>query len=223
MRIGGRVPVVLAAAAALTLIGGVAGAAVASHSSSAKACVTSSGALRLRSGGKCATGEKAITLDSRGPAGARGPRGPRGPAGADGDAVRIDFSQTDPEASTVTHALATSGPATLIASCQGTAATTTSLVLTLNGGTDPLSYTASVVSSPVDDGTTPAAAVLDQGSSASLTTTSLPTLTTTSSVSDIVTIVIAAQSGEQITGTLDVELSTADSPACAVNGTLASA
>jgi hypothetical protein len=97
------------------------------------------------------------------------------------------------------------------------------LVLSLNGGTDPLTYTASVVSSPVDDGVTPAEAVLDHGASASLTTTALPTITTTTNVSDVITIVIEANTGEEITGTLDVELSTADSPACSVNGTLASA
>jgi len=231
VHVGRRVPVVLASAVALTLVGGVA-VAVTSHTPGAKACVTSSGVLRLRVGGKCASGQTAVTLGAQGPqgvAGARGARGPVGPQGPKGDtgpagtARRVNFSQTTPEASSVTHALATSGPATLIASCQGTAGTTTSLVLSLNGGTDPLTYTASVVSSSVDDGTTPALVVLDHGASGSLTATSLPTLTTSTAVSDVITIVIAANSGEEITGTLDVELSTADSPACSVNGTLAAA
>jgi hypothetical protein len=212
----------------LTLAGGVA-AAVTTSSPSAKACVTSHGTLRLKVGGACMSGQTEISLGARGPKGARGAQGPRGARGLQGPkgdqgpagtAQRINFSQTTPELSSVSHALATAGPATLLASCQGTASTTTSLVLTVNGGTDPLSFTATGVSS--DNGTVQPV-TLDHGTTGSLTTTPLPTITTTDSLSDVITIVIGADTGEQITGTLDVELSTADSPACSVNGTLAAA
>lgn len=229
MRIGRRVPVVLASAIAVILVGGVA-AAVTSHPATAKACVTSHGALRLKVGGTCATGQTEITLGSQGPNGATGARGPRGVTGARGrkgdtgpagTAQRINFNQVTPEATTVTHALATAGPVTLIASCQGTALTTTSLVLSLTGGTDPLSFTATDVSS--DNGAVVVVAV-EHGTTVSLGTTALPTDTTVDSRSDVVTIVVSAASGKEVTGTLDVELSVAaDTSACTVNGTLASA
>ncbi len=231
MRVGRRVPLVLASAIALALalVGGVA-VAVTSHSPGAKACVTSSGVLRLRVGGKCASGQTAVALGAQGPqgvAGARGargavgPRGPKGNTGPAGTAQRVNFSQVTPEASSVSHALATAGPVTLLASCQGTALSTTSLVLSVNGGTDPLSFTANGVSR--DNGAGPVVAV-DHGTTVSLQTTALPTITTPDSLSDVITIVIGATSGAEVTGTLDVELSTAaDTPVCTVDGTLAAA
>jgi hypothetical protein len=239
VRIGRRVPMVLAGALAVTLVGGVA-AAVTAHPSSAKACVTSAGALRLSIGGKCASGQTAIKLGSQGPAGAPGARGPKGATGAPGPqgdvgpagtAQRINFSQVSPEATTVSHALATAGSVTLLASCNGTTVSpaATSLVLSVTGGTVPVTFSASVVSS--DNVTTPAtvAVVVDHGSTASLGSAALPAEAIAASVtpdtrSDVVTIVVNAGNGKEITGTLDVELSTVtDSPACTIGGTIAAA
>jgi hypothetical protein len=239
VRIGRRVPVVLAGVVAVTLIGGVA-AAVTSHPVTAKACVTSTGVLRLSTAGKCAAGQSAITLGSQGPkgdTGARGPRGatgprgvtgPQGPTGPAGTAQRVNFSQVTPEVS-ISHALATAGPVTLLASCSGAAGppVTTSLVLSVTGATVPVTYTATNVSSNL--GASPVVTTtLAHGSAAALASAALPVDTATSAdtglQSDIVTIVVNAADGKQITGTLDVELTTAGTaPACTVNGTIAAA
>lgn len=232
MHIGRRVPVVAATALAVTLVGGVA-FAVAGHSSTAKACVTSGGALRLSTAGKCASGQHPITLGSQGPKGDRGVAGPRGPKGETGargpmgdtgpagSASRINFSQTLPEVS-ATHALATAGPVTLIAACSGTATPSTSLVLSVTGGTDVLNFTASDVSS--DNGASPATAAIESGATVSLGTTALPAITTTDSRTDVVSIVVSSASGSEVTGTLTVTVSTsASAPACTVSGTLSAA
>jgi hypothetical protein len=210
VRIGRRVPVVLAGAMVATC------------------------ALRLSTAGKCAKGQTAIKLGATGPKGARGPAGAKGAPGATGPAgtaQRINFSQVTPEATSVTHALATAGPITLLASCNGTTTSpaATSLVLSMTGGTVPLTFSASVISS--DNVTSPAtvAEVVDHGSTVSLGSVSLPAEAIAASVtpdtrSDIVTVVVNAGNGKEITGTLDVELSTATgSPACSIGGTLAAA
>jgi hypothetical protein len=229
---------VLAGAIAVTLIGGVA-AAVTSNPTTAKACVTSGGALRLSTSGKCAAGQTSITLGAKGPQGATGARGPkgatgaRGPQGATGPAgtaQRINFSQVTPEVS-VTHALATAGPVTVSASCSGTTppGNTTSLALSVNGGTVPVTFTATDVSSDLAVAPT-VTTTLVQGSAGSLASAALPTMTTTAAGvgsgtrSDVVTLIVNAANGKQVTGTLDVELNTSGSvPACTVNGTIAAA
>jgi hypothetical protein len=231
VHIGRRVPVVVATALAVTLVGGVA-YAVASHPTTAKACVTSGGALRLSTAGKCASGQQPITLGSQGPkgdTGATGPRGAKGATGAQGpqgdvgpagDASRVNFTQTLPETS-ATHALATAGPVTLIAACNGTAGATTSLTLTVTGGTDVLSFTASDVAS--DNGVT-LPATITSGATVSLGSAALPVISTTDSRSDVVSIVVSSASGSEVSGTLAVTTSTsASAPACTVNGTLAAA
>jgi hypothetical protein len=236
VRIGRRVPLVLAGAIAVTLVGGVA-FAVTSHTASAKACVTSTGALRLSVADKCASGQIPIVLGSQGPKGAPGARGPKGATGATGrqgatgpagTASRVNFSQVTPEVG-VSHALATAGPVTILAACTGTVGppVTTSLVLSVTGGTVPVSFTATDVSSDLALVPT-VATTLAHGSSASLATASLPADSTASGTtgtrSDVVTIVVNAGNGKQITGTLDVELTTAGTaPACTVNGTIAAA
>lgn len=238
MRIGRRVPVVLASALAVTLVGGVA-AAVTSHPSSAKACVTSGGSLRLMSGGKCASGQSAITLNAKGPKGdpgptgpkgATGPAGPKGATGPAGTATRVNFSQTTPEATTITHALTTSGPVTLIASCQATSPTVTTLVLSVTGATHSLNFTATEAS--VDNAIQPPSETLTTGSTASLVTKAFSTVTATTNANpllddnkaDLITLVVSADNGMQVTGTLATQVnSSAGVPACTVNGTLASA
>jgi hypothetical protein len=234
VRAGRRVPVVLAGVLAITLVGGVA-AAVTGHSATAKACVASNGGLRLpAANGKCASGQSAITLDSQGPTGATGRRGlkgatgspgPKGDTGPAGTAKRINFTQATTESAgptppLVTHYLGTAGPVSLIASCLGTA-TAPMLVLSVAGGTETLSYTATETS--IDTGGSPVVAEVHD-STAALATKAFDTETTSGNRSDLITIVIAAQDGTQIIGTLDAELNTAaDTPACTVGGTLSAA
>src|ERR1700722_13766462 len=73
-------------AAALAVValfsgGGVAAAALVSHSGQVHGCVATTGVLRVvRAGAKCEHGEQSITFLARG----TGPRGPAGPAGAQG-------------------------------------------------------------------------------------------------------------------------------------------
>jgi hypothetical protein len=231
VQVGRRVPVVMASVIAVTLVGGVAAATAASHPTSAKACVTSGGALRLSSGGACASGQTAITLGSKGPKGNAGPTGPKGatgPAGPPGEtgpagtAQRINLSQITPEASTVTHALATASPVTLIASCQATSPTVTTLVLSVTGGTQPLDYTATEVAS--DNSATPPVVTLDHGTTVALQTKAFSTQATSDNFNDLVTVVVAAGNGKQITGTFDTEIIAAPgTPSCTVHGTIASA
>jgi hypothetical protein len=244
VRIGRRVPVVVASALVVVLVGGVA-AAVTSRPSTAKACVTSGGALRLSTGGKCASGQTAITLGSQGPkgatgatgargakgaTGATGPAGPAGATGPAGTAQRINFSQVTTEATTVLHALATSGPVTLLASCNAEAAVvsppspaTDSLTLSVTGGTQAISFTASDVSSDATATPVVQSAVVT-GSTISLGSANVVTDTTPDARTDVITVVISAQDGKQITGTLTASVNmVAGGPACTVNGTLASA
>jgi hypothetical protein len=235
VRIGRRIPVMLAGALALTLVGGVAAAVTAAGPATAKACVTSSGALRLSVGGKCASGQTAITLGARGPKGApgktgpRGPRGPQGPAGApaSGGATRVNLSQflIDTGTTPPTHYLGTAGPVSLVATCAGTTAAP-SLTLTLSAATESLTYTATDVQS--NNGAA-ATVALSHGSAVSLGSVSLPAdvanaLITNDTLSDVITIVVGAQDGTQVTSTLDVEVNaTPGDTACSVNGTLAAA
>jgi hypothetical protein len=234
VRIGRRIPVMLAGAIAITLIGGVA-AAVTASPTTAKACVTSGGALRLSVGGKCASGQTAITLGQRGPkgsagktgkTGARGPQGDPGTPGSDGGATRINLSQfvIDTGATPPTHYLGTAGPVSLVATCAGTTAAP-SLTLTLSAATESLTYTATDVKS--NDGATPTVA-LYHGSAISLASASLPADvadgTPDDTMSDVITIVVGAQDGTQVTSTVDVEVNaTPGDTACSVNGTIAAA
>jgi hypothetical protein len=236
VRIGRRVPMVLAGAITVTLLGGVA-AAVTSHPTTAKACVTPGGRLRLYSNGSCTSGQTPITLGAKGPKGdpgptgpkgATGPAGPKGATGPAGTATRVNFSQLTPEASTITHALTTSGPVSLIASCQATSATVTTLVLSVTGATQALSYTATEAS--VNNGTQPPAMTLTSGSTVSLQTKAFSTLTADNSTlpaqnkADLITLVISAAKGMQITGTLATQVNTTTGvPACVVNGTISAA
>jgi hypothetical protein len=241
VRIGRRVPVVLASALVVTLVGGVA-AAVTSRPATAKACVTSGGALRLSTGGKCGSGQTAITLGSQGPRGATGARGAKGATGAAGapgapgatgpagTAQRVNFSQVTTEATTVLHALATAGPVTLSASCNAEAAVvsppspaTDSLTLSVTGSTQPLTFTASDVST--DSTSTPVVqSAVVSGSTVSLGSATVVTDTTPDARTDVITVVISAANGKQITGTLTAQVNmVVGGPACTVNGTLASA
>jgi hypothetical protein len=239
VRIGRRVPVVLATALAITTVGGVA-AAVANHPTAAKACVSSKGQLQLPNAkGKCATGSAKITLGATGPAGARGPKGAsgapgtagaQGPKGDPGPAEnqRINFSQTTTEAAAVTHFLSTAGGVSLIASCQGIAATP-SLVLSLTGLTVPLSYTATEVSNSTLATVTTlthGATVAEQsaGTTPATVTKVFDTETTSTASSDLITLAVAVPDGTEVTATLDAEVNTvAGGPACTVGGTVASA
>ena len=105
--------------------------------------------------------------------------------------------------------------------------TSSSLVLSLSGGTDTLAATESNVAADdnaTPDTATPAAASIDHGTAASLGSVTLPTLTTATSQSDEITLVVNTGSGTVVTGTLDAELSTVTGgPACTVTGTLAAA
>jgi collagen type I alpha len=234
VRIGRRVPVVLASALVVTLIGGVA-AAVTSSAPTAKACVTSGGALRLSVGGKCANGQTAVTLGAtgpkgatgatgaRGPKGATGARGPKGDTGAAGSATRVDLNQFLVDTPS-THYLGSAGPVSLIATCGGTTAIP-SVILTFVGGTQSLSYTDTDVAS--NEGGA-AAVTLAHGTVASLGTGTLPADvtdgTTNATRSDVITLIVTAQDGTPVTATLDVEVNaTPGDTACAVNGTLAAA
>jgi hypothetical protein len=221
VRIGRRVPVVIAGAIAVTLVGGVAAAVTASHSSTAKACVTSGGALRLSTGGKCASGQTAITLGAQGP---RGPRGATGPAG--GGATPINLSQflIDTGTTPATHYLGSAGPVSLIATCAGTTAQPT-LLLTVSAGVQSFTFTDTDVAS--NDVAAPTV-LLSHGGAASLASSALPVDTTDGTTndteSDVITLVVATQNGSQVTGTLDVEINaTPGDTACSVNGTLAAA
>jgi hypothetical protein len=227
VRIGRRVPVVLATALAITTVGGVA-AAVANHPTAAKACVSSKGRLQLANAkGKCATGSSAITLGATGPAGARGPAGPKGNPGP-AENQRINFSQTTVEAAAVTHFLTTAGGVSLIASCQGTAATP-SLVLSLTGLTVPLSYTATEVSNSTLATVTTlthGATVAEQAAGATPATVTkvFDTETTARASSDLITLAVAVPDGTEVTATLDAEVNTVPGgPACTVGGTVAAA
>jgi hypothetical protein len=259
VRIGRRVPVVLATALAITTVGGVA-AAVADHPSSAKACVSSKGALVLsNANGKCASGTSAVTIGATGPAGARGPQGlqgvpgpkgatgsagtpgadgaagPAGPKGDPGSAIGVNFNQTTVESAgptppAVTHLVAAAGPVNLIAGCQGTA-TTPSLVLSMTGLADGLTYTATEVSNASGSMVTTlahGAAVGEQtsGATAGQITKVFDTESTSTSSSDVITLVIQASDGTQVTGILDAEVSSSTSspqgPACTLSGTLTS-
>jgi hypothetical protein len=241
--------VILASALAITMTGGVA-AAVTGQSSGAKACVAKGGGLRIAAAnGKCAKGQSKITLGATGPAGARGPKGATGAKGATGDTgaqgvpgdtgpagsgKRVNFTQNNVEATSVSHFLGQAGPISFNASCQGTGTPPTSpptkLVLSVTGGTQTLSYTASSVSNAT--GATVASlthgvglAVSTPGATASQMTPAFDSESTTTSGSAIVTIVVEAEDGTQVTGTFDVEISTAggDTPACIVGGTIAAA
>jgi hypothetical protein len=232
VRIGRRIPVVLAGAIAVTLVGGVAAAVTTTHFTGAKACVTSGGALRLSVGGKCATGQTAVTLGAQGATGATGARGPkgatgaRGPAGATGpagSATRINLSQFLVDTPS-THYLGSAGPVSLIATCGGTTLIP-SLTITFVGGTQSLSYTDTDIAS--NEGGAPAV-VLSHGTVASLATGTLPADVTDGTVdatrSDVITLIVTAQNGTAVTATLDVEVNaTAGDTACTVNGTLAAA
>jgi hypothetical protein len=235
VHVGRRIPVVLAGVLAVTLVGGVA-AAVTSHPTTAKACVTSGGRLRLISGGGCGKGQTPIILGARGPKGDPGPAGAKGatgPAGAKGatgpagTATRVNFSQLTPEATTVTHALTTSGPVSLIASCQATSATVTTLVLSVTGATKALTYTASEDS--LTNSVQPPTVTLTAGSTVALQTKAFSTVAVDSTVpqnkSDLVTIVISASNGAQVTGTFATQINSPAPgvPACVVNGTIAAA
>jgi pilus assembly protein FimV len=248
VRIGRRVPVVLATALATTTVGGVA-AAVADHPSAAKACVSSKGTLALaNTKGKCASGTSAITLGATSPAGAQGPQGPAGPKGATGAAgapgaagadgaqgpagpaenMRVNFSQTGVEAAAITHYLFTAGGVSVIASCQGTAGTP-KLVLSLTGLTVPVSYTATKVSNASGSAVTTLThgnSVAEQAAGATPTTVTpvFDTETTSTASSDLITLAAAAPDGTQVTATLDAEVnSVTGGPACTVGGTVAAA
>jgi hypothetical protein len=232
VRFGRRIPVVLAGAIAVTLVGGVAAAVTTTHFTGAKACVTSGGALRLSVGGKCATGQTAVTLGAQGATGATGARGPkgatgaRGPAGATGpagSATRINLSQFLVDTPS-THYLGSAGPVSLIATCGGTTLIP-SLTITFVGGTQSLSYTDTDIAS--NEGGAPDV-VLSHGTVASLATGTLPADVTDGTVdatrSDVITLIVTAQNGAAVTATLDVEVNaTAGDTACTVNGTLAAA
>jgi hypothetical protein len=227
VRVRGRVPVVLATALLVTTVGGVA-AAVGDHPTSAKACVAANGGLRLpTSGGKCAKGTTALTLDAKGATGAKGARGPAGPQGAPGatgpagTGQRINFTQTAVEAASVTHYLGSAGPVSLIASCQGVAATSAELVLELTGGTEALSYTGTDVGLDPNTATGIGTTTVIHGSTTALATpTTIATDTSTDASSDVVTLVVAAADGTQVTATLDIELDGTTAPACTVGGTM---
>jgi hypothetical protein len=233
--IGRRIPVVVASTLAVMLVGGVA-AAVTSHPTSAKACVTPGGRLRLLTGGGCGKGQTPITLGAKGPKGdpgppgpkgATGPPGPKGATGPAGTATRVDFSQLTPEATTITHALTTSGPVSLFAACQATSPTVTTLVLSVTGATQSLTYSASEDS--LTNGTQPPALTLTSGSTVSLQTKPFSTVAVDSTVpqnkSDLITVVISASKGAQVTGTFATQVNSPSPgvPACVVNGTVAAA
>jgi hypothetical protein len=223
VRIGRRIPVVLAGAIAVTLVGGVAAAVTTTHFTGAKACVTSGGALRLSVGGKCATGQTAVTLGAQGAKGATGARGPAGATGPAGSATRINLSQFLVDTPS-THYLGSAGPVSLIATCGGTTLIP-SLTITFVGGTQSLSYTDTDIAS--NEGGAPAV-VLSHGTVASLATGTLPADVTDGTVdatrSDVITLIVTAQNGAAVTATLDVEVNaTAGDTACTVNGTLAAA
>ncbi|HEX3825252.1 MAG TPA: hypothetical protein VHV79_12375 [Mycobacteriales bacterium] len=232
----------LASALVLTSVGGVA-AAVAGQSSTAKACVASNGGLRLTgSNGKCAKGQSSIKLGAQGRQGATGARGPRGPAGPEGatgqrgavgpagSAIRVNFTQNNVEATTVTHYIGTAGPVTFIASCQGTGSPPTSpptkLLLSLTGLAQTVTYTETNTSNATGSTVTTLThgTALSEQSPGAAASTVFDTESTTTSSSDIVTIVAAAPDGTQVTATFDVELTTSGSaPACIVGGTIAAA
>jgi hypothetical protein len=235
VRIGRRVPVVAAAAIAVTLVGGVAAAVTATQASTAKACVTSGGALRLSTGGKCASGQTAITLGAQGPRGlrgapgpkgARGAKGPKGDQGPAGSATPINLSQflIDTGTTPATHYLGSAGPVSLIATCAGTTSQPT-LLLTVGAGTQSFSFTDTDVASN-DAG--PPTVLLSHGAAGSLASAALPVDTTDGTVndteSDVITLIVATQDGSQVTGTLDVEINaTPGDTACSVNGSLSAA
>jgi hypothetical protein len=78
-----------------------------------------------------------------------------------------------------------------------------------------------------NDGAAPTT-TLGHGSAVSLGSVSLPADvtdgTTNDTLSDVLTIVVGAQDGTQVTSTLDVEVNaTPGDTACSVNGTLAAA
>jgi hypothetical protein len=80
-------------AATLALVFAMSGGAIAATggftaaSNSIKACVGSNGVLKLQTGKKCKHGQKAVTWNQKGPAGAKGATGPSGIAGLNGAAV----------------------------------------------------------------------------------------------------------------------------------------
>jgi len=198
---------VVAGVVALTIVGGIA-VAQTTGGTGAKACLGGGGLLRLtKANGKCATGETVTRLDA--------------PASS---ATRINFSQATPEASSVSHYLATSGPVSLLASCQGTAGSTTTLVLSITGGAAVVGYTASEsVSDTVSGVTGPASVTVVHGATAALQTKSFDTETTTGNRSDLITLEASGPDGSQITGTIDAELTTGSGPACSVGGSLVAA
>jgi hypothetical protein len=80
-------------AATLALVFAMSGGAIAATggftaaSSSIKACVGSSGVLKVLKGKKCKCGQKAVSWNQQGPAGAKGATGPSGIAGLNGAPV----------------------------------------------------------------------------------------------------------------------------------------
>jgi hypothetical protein len=77
-----RLVVAMAVGAVLVMgVGGTVAATASTKPSSAKGCVSQSGALSLIHHGKCAAHTAKIRLGAHGPRGARGPRGLAGPPG----------------------------------------------------------------------------------------------------------------------------------------------
>jgi hypothetical protein len=76
--------------ATLALVFAMSGGAIAatggftSASSSIKACVGGNGILKVLTGKKCKSGQKAVSWNQQGPAGAQGPAGPQGATGPTG-------------------------------------------------------------------------------------------------------------------------------------------
>jgi hypothetical protein len=77
-------------AATLALVFAMSGGAIAATggfttaSSSIKACVGSNGVLKVLTGKKCKSGQKAVSWNQQGPAGSQGPAGAQGATGATG-------------------------------------------------------------------------------------------------------------------------------------------